>query len=928
LATVTLTFLFTDIEGSTALLRRIGDDAYAGVLADHHALIRSGIGAHGGKEIDTQGDAFFAVFSSPGACVAAVLDMQRSLAAHSWPGREQVRVRMGVHVGEALETATGLIGFEVHRGARVAGAAHGGQVLLSAAAGVLVRDALPDGVGLRDLGAHRLKDLGQPERLFQLEADGLEREFPPLRSLENPELANNLPSYLSSFVGRDTELTELRSLVESARLVTVTGFGGSGKTRLALQVAAELLGDDGQAAWFVDLSTATQPDQVPGAVRAALGLREEAGQPSLDTVVEALRMQRALIILDNCEHLIDACAGVAARIGHTCPGVHLLATSRESLGIDGERVYRLRPLSLPQDGADDLAQVGESEAVQLFAERARAQDAAFALDDSAAALAASICRRLDGIPLAIELAAARLGAMSLADLSRRLDQRFRLLTGGSRTAQPRQRTLKAVVDWSFDLLSLHERTVLCRLSVFVGGFDLQAAEAVGPRAISAADDIADVLASLVNKSLVATDRSVGSLRYRMLETIRQYAAEQLASTGGGAEAAAARAAHADYCLKLSEEAAPELLGRDQGRWLKRLDQDEGNLQTALAYFFAEPGRTEEVLRFGVALYRHLWSRGHLVPIARLRAALERPEPVPCRLRARALLAAGYLVGSLLGMHKQADMRSASGLAEQALEISRRLQDPLLTAEALTLQSATAGFLGEPGAADLGHKALKAARKTGDPRLVGDALYLLAYLMPESSTRRQVLLEALASHRQAGDLLYICSELAELSSDALASGQLEAARGYCEEAIAAAEETGSTWLLPQYWRLLGYVTFLEGEPGSAVQLYRKALIACRHHDPRLIGALIFHLALCATSTGDYQRAAQMVGAHDVLDAALAAAAPAKAYQQDPSNQKLRDNNRTQLLEAMGAERFERAYIAGKGLSLEQACELALGQASPK
>jgi predicted ATPase/class 3 adenylate cyclase len=926
LATVTLTFLFTDIEGSTALLRRIGDAAYAGALADHHAVIRSGIAAHGGKEIDTQGDAFFAVFSSPSACVAAVIEMQRSLAAHTWPGREQIRVRMGVHVGEALETATGLVGFEVHRGARVAAAANGGQVLLSAAAGVLVRDARPHGVGLRDLGAHRLKDLGQPERLFQLEADGLPREFPPLRSLENPELANNLPSYLSSFVGRDAELTELRSLVESARLVTVTGFGGAGKTRLALQVAAELLGHDGQAAWFVDLSTATGPDQVPGAVRAALGLREEPGQPPLDTVVEVLRMQRALIILDNCEHLIDACAEVAARIGQTCPRVHLLVTSRESLGIDGERVYRLQPLSLPREGADNLAHVGESEAVQLFTERARAHDSTFALDDSAAALAASICRGLDGMPLAIELAAARLGAMSLADLSRRLDQRFRLLTGGSRTAQPRQRTLQAMVDWSFDLLSSHDRTVLCRLSVFVGGFDLQAAEAVCSRADSAAYDIADVLASLVNKSLVATDRSAGSLRYRLLETIRQYAAEQLASTGGDAEATGA--AHADYYLKLAEEAAPELLGRDQGRWLKRLDRDEGNLQTALAYFSAEPGRTGEVLRFGVALYRHVWSRGHLVPIAHLRAALERHEPVPGTLRARALLAAGYLVGSLLGMHNEADMRSASNLAEQALEISGRLRDPLLTAEALTLQSATAGFLGEPASADLGRKALEAARDTGDPRLVGDALYLLAYLMPESSTRRQVLLEALGSHRQAGDLLYICSELAELSSDALANGQPDAARGYCEEAIAAAEETGSTWLLPQYWRLLGDVMFLEGKPDSAAELYRKALIACRHHDPRLIGALIFHLALCATSAGDYQRAAQMAGAHDAADTALAAAAPAKAYQQGLSGHKLRDDNRAKLLETMGAEQFQRAYIAGKSLSLEQACELALGRASPE
>lgn len=924
---MTFTFLFTDIEGSTALLGRLGDEVYSGVLADHNAQIRSVIASHGGKEIDTQGDAFFAVFSSPSACVAAVINMQRSLAGHDWPGGEQVRVRMGVHVGEALETATGLIGFDVHRGSRVAAVAHGGQVLLSAAAGAIVRDSLPGGACLRDLGLHRLKDLGGPERILQLEADGLERDFPPLRSLQNPELPNNLPSYLSSFVGRETELQQVHSLVESWRLVTLTGFGGSGKTRLALQVAAELLDGSGRGVWFVDLSTVAQPEQVPGAVGAALGLREEAGQAPLDTVLKVLQEQRALIILDNCEHLIDACANIAELIGQTCPHVHLLATSREPLGIDGERVYRLPPLSLPEEGADSVADLEGSEAVQLFAERSSAHGDRFVLDESVAALVGSLCRKLDGVPLAIELAAARLGAMSLADLNSRLDQRFRLLTGGSRNALARQRTLQAMVDWSFDLLNPHEQEVLCRLCVFVGGFDLQAAEAICAPVASDVHDIADVLESLVSKSLVVTERSSGSLRYKLLETIRQYAADRLASAGD-AEAAAARRAHAEYYLKLSEEAASELVARNQGRWLRRLDRDHENLQAALAHFSAVPDDAEKVLRFGVALYRYFWSRGHLAPIVHLRAALARPELAPDSLRVRALLATGYLVGSLLGMHMQDEMRSASELGEQALEIARCLQDPRLIAEALTLRYTTAGFLGEPGAAELGQGALEAARSTGDPRLIGDALFLLAYLMPASNARREVLLEALDHHRQAGDLHYVCSELAELASGALANGQLAVARGYSEEAIAAAEEAESTWLLPQYWRLLGYVVYLEGKPQNAAVLYRKALTACRHHDPRLVGALIFHLALCAASMGDYRRAAQLTGAHDVLDAALVAAAPAKAYEQDPSDQKLRDDNRARLRKALGAEESERAYTLGKSLRLEQACDLALGKTNPK
>lgn len=920
---MTFTFLFTDIEGSTALLRRLGDEVYSGVLADHHAVIRSGIAAYGGKEIDTQGDAFFAVFSSPSACVSAVIAMQRSLAAHEWPMGERVRVRMGVHVGEALETAAGFVGFDVHRGARVAAAAHGGQVLLSAAAGAIVRDSLPAGTSLRDLGAHRLKDLGHPERIFQLDVEGLGGDFPPLRSLGNPELANNLPSYLSSFVGRQTELEEVRSLAESYRMVTVTGFGGSGKTRLVLQVAAELVDDSGQGVWFVDLSAVAQPGQVPGAVRAALGLREEAGQAPLDTVLQLLRAQPALIILDNCEHLIDACAMVADRIGRNCPRVHIVATSREPLGIDGERVYRLRPLSLPEPGATSAGDAEGSDAVQLFAERARAHDASFVLDDSAAALVASICRRLDGIPLAIELAAARVDVMSLADLNSRLDQRFRLLTGGSRNALARQRTLQAMVGWSFDLLNPDQQEVLCRLWVFAGSFDLQAAEAICAPQACGVHDVADVLASLVSKSLVVADRSSGSLRYRLLETIRYYATDQLS----GAEAASLRSAHAEYYLKLSEEAAPELVGRNQGGWLRRLDRDQDNLQAALTFFAASPDGTEELLRFGAALHRYFWSRGLLEPIAQLRAALERPKPVPDALRVRAVLAAGYLVGSLLGMHSQADMRAAAELSGDALEMAQRLRDPRLVAEALTLRCATAGFLGEPAAAGLGQEALKAARSTGDPRLVGDALFLSAYLMPASSGRREILLEALANHRQAGDLLYICSELAELASGALADGQLAAARSYCEEAIATAEEIGSTWLVPQYWRLLGYVMFLEGEPDSAAVLYRKALIACRHHDPRLVAALLLHLALCAAGTGDYRRAAQITGAHDALDAALIAAAPSRAYQAELSSQKLRDRNRAQLLQAMGTEQFEQAHLTGKSLTLEQACDLALGKASP-
>ena len=474
----TLTFLFTDIEGSTALLGRLGEDGYAQLLAGHHALIRSALAAHDGREVDTQGDAFFAVFASPRACVAAVLAMQQALRGHAWPGGEPVRVRMGIHCGEAARTATGLVGLEVHRAARVAAVAYGGQVLVSEAAAVLVRDGLPPGVALADLGIHRLKDLGRPERIFQLRAAGLQAEFPPLRSLGNPALPNNLPAQLSAFIGRGREVAEVRALVESARLVTLTGAGGCGKTRLGLQVAAGLLDGSGDGVWLAELAAVTDGDAVPAAISQALRLAAQPGRPALEALLDALAPQDVLIVLDNCEHLIGGCAKTAEAIVRRCPRVHLLATSREPLGIGGETIYRVPSLSLPGPGEAGPPAPGSCDAVALFADRARASGVALSVEEQAGPLVVSVCRRLDGMPLAIELAAARLRSMSLAELHDRLDQRFRLLTGGSRTALERQQTLRATVGWSYSLLAGAEQVLLGRLSVFAGGFGLDAAEAV------------------------------------------------------------------------------------------------------------------------------------------------------------------------------------------------------------------------------------------------------------------------------------------------------------------------------------------------------------------------------------------------------------------------------------------------------------------
>jgi predicted ATPase len=473
-----------------------------------------------------------------------------------------------------------------------------------------VRDGLPPGAALADLGSHRLKDLGRPERIFQLRAAGLQAEFPPLRSLGSPALPNNLPAQLSTFIGREREVSEVRALVESARLVTLTGAGGAGKTRLGLQVAAELLDGSGDGVWLAELATVTDQDAVATAISQALRLAVNPGRPVLEVLLDALAPQDVLIVLDNCEHLIGGCAKAAEAIVRRCPRVRLLATSREPLGIGGETIYRVPSLSLPGPGDPGSGTPGSSDAVALLAERARAQGIALPVDEEGGPLAVSVCRRLDGMPLAIELAAARLRSMSLAELHDRLDQRFRLLTGGSRTALERQQTLRATVGWSYSLLTAAERVLLGRLSVFAGSFDLDAAEAVCGFGDIDALDVSGLLGSLVDKSLVVAEPTSMALRYRLLETIRLFAAERLAEAGGQ-EVAAVAWMHCAHFLAVAGAAAAHLTGPEQGSWLARLDADQANMRRAAGHAAGRPDGTALVLRLGVALDRYWRARSRL-----------------------------------------------------------------------------------------------------------------------------------------------------------------------------------------------------------------------------------------------------------------------------------------------------------------------------
>jgi predicted ATPase/class 3 adenylate cyclase len=908
----TLTFLFTDIEGSTALLRRVGDGDYAQVLAGHHAVIRWGLAGHGGREVDTQGDAFFAVFSSPRACVAAVLEMQRALEAHEWPAGERVRVRMGVHTGEASKAGTGLVGLDVHRAARVAAVAYGGQVLVSETAAGLVRDRLPPGAALADLGVHRLKDLGRPERIFQLQAAGLQAGFPPLRSLDNPALPNNLPAQLATFIGRDRELAEVRDLVGSSRLVTLTGAGGCGKTRLGLQVAAELLDGSGDGVWLVELAAVLDEDAVAPAISQALGITGQPGRPALEALLDALAPQDILIVVDNCEHLIGGCAKTAEAVLRRCPRVHLLATSREPLGIGGETLYRVPSLSLPRPGQPDLAAAKSSDAVALFANRARAQGAGLRVDEQTAPVLVSICRQLDGMPLAIELAAARLRSLSLTDLHDRLGQRFRLLTGGSRTALARQRTLRATVEWSYSLLTGAEQLLLGRLSVFAEGFDLDAAEAVCGFGDIEPFDVTDLLGSLVDKSLVVAEPTGETLRYRLLETIRQFAAEQLAKTGQ--DQAAVAAAHCAHFLSLAEAAAPQLTGPDQGRWLTRLDADQANLRRAATYAVGDPDGTAQVLRFGAALRRYWEARsrdcealGLLVPV------LERPGA-----RADPGLFAAALATAAVAA-EQCDLAAARRLGEQGVESGRQHGDDRLLIESLKTLCAVSYFAGEPDKGlPFGEESVERARQLGDDVVLGRSLmvYLLPLELIDPARAGQLLAEAIACTERSGDRLMSYYLYNNAGWHALCAGNIPAARAHLEQAAQLAQAIGHrSHHVPVN---LGEVLRREGDPDGARSMFVAGLRISRRNGSRSgLAHASLGLACLAGDLGDWHRAGELHGAAQAfLDQT--------GEQWQGGEARDRRDSLDQVRARLGQEQFDLVYAHGTTLSLEEALDVALAE----
>ena len=731
LPTGTVTFLFTDIEGSTKLLQSLGPD-YPDLLTEHHRLLRGAVEGAGGVPVGSEGDSLFAAFDSPTAAVAAAVLAQRALAAARWPQDSSVRVRMGLHTGEGVVRDRTYIGIDVHRAARIAAAGHGGQILISEATRGLVEQSLPPGVELRDLGRHRLKDLAQPEHIYETVVAGLASEFPALRSLD--AAPNNLPTQLTSFVGRGREVAEARRLLATTRLLTLTGPGGTGKTRLSLQLAADSTSDFADGVFFVPLSPIEDSGLVAPAILVALGLRESPQQSPTERLMEYLRDRHLLLVMDNFEQVLPA-AGLVGDLLKAGPGLSVVVTSRATLHLYGEREFAVPPLTLPAAGADlDPTSISQYEAVALFIQRAAAVRPDFQITAANAPAVAEICSRLDGLPLAIELAAARVKLLPPQALLARLGQRLEALEAGSRDLPARQRTLHGAIAWSHDLLDVPARRLFARFAIFVDGAGLTAAEAV---CSDAGLDVLEGLAGLVDQSLVRQEEADGEARFTMLSTIREFALERLAENG---EVEAISARHAGFFLALAETSAPGLTGPDQKRLLDELARENGNLRAAVNWSI-ESGSAEIALRFGFALWRFWQMRGMLregaATVGRILAVPD-PEGHP-QARAKALEAAGSIA------YWRAEMTQALEYYGASLELCREIGDRAPIANALY----NLGFPTLVTKVDVGksraafEEALAMYRELGDQEMMARVLWGLGnayYFADDNVAARDALLE--------------------------------------------------------------------------------------------------------------------------------------------------------------------------------------------
>ena len=788
-----------------------------------------------------------------------------------------------MHTGEAVEHDGDYFGTAVNRAARIMSVAHGGQILVSRVTAELVRGQLPDGVTLRDMGEHRLKGFLASERILQIVASDLPSDFSPLVSLA--ALPNNLPTQLTSFIGREKEIAEVKELLTgrgapaerpSPRLVTLTGAGGTGKTRLSLEVAAEALEAFKEGVWFIELAPVSDPALIPLTVASVLGVREQPGRPLLDTVCDYLRARTVLLILDNCEHLVEACARYADAVLRAVPHVKILASSREGLGIAGELAWHVPSLQVPNP-KDRLPvqQLTQYESVQLFVERATFAQPSFSVTDANAPAVAQICYRLDGLPLATELAAARVKALSVEQIAARLDDQFRLLTGGSRTALPRQQTLRALIDWSHNLLGEAERTVLRRLSVFAGGWTIEAAEAVGAGEGVDGSDVLDLLTQLVNKSLVMFEERNGQARYRMLETIRQYAREKLVESG---ENEAVRDRHLSFFVRLAEEAAPELLGKDVKAWLDRLEREIENVRMALDWAKGT-ARLRDGLRLATALEWFWYPRGYQAEgLAHLQALVGSLEPTTlARPRARALMVIASIQWS------RGSYAEAFRTAEEALTIGRELADRRIMADAYLRLGAVATAQGEYA-----------------PAL---AFYDQSLMNDQTTHEKHEMASVLFFRLFRGEAL-------------LRQGDYAGAQAFFLGNIAPMQELELKNYLAYVTRRLGQALLHQDDyAGARVRFQESLVVNVEIGDMKAVAACLAAFAALALAQKELPRAAQLFGAAEAVSESI-------YTEMTPYDHDQCARNVATLHSQLSAALFDAALEAGRKLTLEEAVSLAM------
>ena len=911
-----VTHLFTDLEGSTRLWEK--DPArMEQALRRHDAQARFAVERNGGRVVKTTGDGIHAVFDDPSKAVDAAVAFLEDLAVLSEESGVTLCARCGIHAGVAAARDGDYYGAAVNRAARIMSAAHGGQVLLSEAAALLARDRLQGGAALMPIGRVRLKDLAASEPIYQLTHPKLKERFPPLRSLDRTP--NNLPQQVNSFVGREDAIAELRALLQRHRMITLAGPGGVGKTRLAVQLAADAIDEFPDGVWLVELAPLSDAKLVPRTVAHVLAIGDDPATSSTQAIADFLRTRQCLLILDNCEHLPDACAEVANAALRAAPGTRLLATSRELLRVDGECRYEVTPLRLPDASSMDVAAARQSPAVSMLLDRAREQAPRFDLTAQNVDSVVTICRQLDGIPLALELAAARVRSLTIEEIARRLRDRFRFLTSGTRTAMPRHRSLLALIAWSYDLSSDDERRLLERLSVFAGSFDLPAVEAVCRFGALADAPVAEILWSIVDKSLAIAvpplppGDSDATPRYRLLETIRAFARERLEERGDEPET---RRRHLACFLDLAIKADQEIRGPRKPYWCARLDLEHDNLRAAMAHACGSDGDPDAALRFGVKLGAFWRFRGHATEgRAYLRAALAHRDVARFAMsHAGALLQSGILASF------QGDSAEARDFGRSALALYRAIGRPMEEASTLIMLGAAAQYSGDFDDAIACHEqALAIAREEGALALQVICFVNLgntALLRGDTEAARDYLGQALDMIERSGESTAGVYALEMLGQIDLREGGLAAARERFVAASRIAQRMGDVMQQSKMTIWLGRVAVDDGEMKDGVAQLAEGLR--QMHRLALKEETLLALDLCAEALhrlGDFIAAAE-------LRSAANASRVAFKFHWPPLDRAVAEADAADAAAVVGRQALEAAASRGAAKSLGDAVEYAL------